>query len=185
MGSRQHSSTVFVSQYFYFYCGVQLGFPHSTFFDTNGTRVFAFFFLLQPKDWKPQALCGGAGAPWVIMRDDGSLFISCRTLAAALEYARPLNLAAVFKETAHPPVERGSFPAACLAYRMEDKPHLFLCLSHLMVVLNKKYLQRVCDITGCVMAFIGRKALSITLPMNHGANLRQLHRQQSHDAFQL
>jgi hypothetical protein len=104
--------------------------------------------------------CGASGAQHVILRDDGSLWISSRTLAVALEYSKARNLYNLFDGTAHAAVERSAFPAGLLAFPKDEKSHYFLRLSHLPVVLNKKYLERVCDIVSFVQMFFGRKLMA-------------------------
>jgi hypothetical protein len=109
---------------------------------------------------EPAVACGALGAQHVIMRDTGDLWVSSRTLARALDYAKPSNLTVLFEGTDHAPVDRSSFPPACLSYPEEARSHYFLRLSHLLVVLNKKYLPQVCDITASVQSFFGRKLLA-------------------------
>ena len=102
--------------------------------------------------------CGPWGAQWIVARDNGSVFLSSRTLAPALGLKQVQTLVDQFKHTALV-VDRGSLPAASLAFAKEKVPHYFLLLSHLLQKLSKeKYLVPVCDITGYVLAFIAKKA---------------------------
>jgi hypothetical protein len=108
--------------------------------------------------------CGSLPPQWVIVRDEGSLFISSRTLARALEFKEARNLCTAFATSDHPPVDRSSFSADWLASAKDKNAHLFLRLSHLWMVLKPKYHQRLCDISGCISAYVARIAVKTRAP---------------------
>lgn len=97
-----------------------------------------------------------AGEQWIVQRDDGTVYISTRTLSSALRFSQSQSLCHSLTKNGAMLVDRRSFPDMWLCLPKEEKAHFFVRLALLSVQLKRKYVSTICDIQACVEAELGR-----------------------------
>jgi hypothetical protein len=108
----------------------------------------------------PFVPCGTSPTQHIIVTADGIIWVSSRSMSAALGYTKARGLEKLFREHPHFICDRSVFPAPTLLLAREKVPHRFILLSCIrdFVVTAKR--ESVCTLETCIHEYVAKESVT-------------------------